>query len=123
MRFGLSLILAARIHAPSRWVVIRRWYAASHSAGASATVSPKPGPFVPGRLSKVEFELPDVYHTFRRDHRIMVEVQSSWFPLVDRNPQKYVDIYNARESDFERSMHRVYRQRQAASHLRMLVLP
>jgi putative CocE/NonD family hydrolase len=68
----------------------------------------KPAAFKPGEVSKVEFELPDVYHTFRRDHRIMIQVQSSWFPLVDRNPQKYVDIYNARETDFQKATQRLY---------------
>jgi putative CocE/NonD family hydrolase len=83
----------------------------------------KPEPFEPGRITKVEFELPDVYHTFRREHRIMVQVQSSWFPLVDRNPQKYVDIYNARDSDFQKAMHRVYRSRANPSHLKLRVMP
>ncbi|MFN7922234.1 MAG: CocE/NonD family hydrolase [Bryobacteraceae bacterium] len=83
----------------------------------------KPEPFEPNKLAKVEFQLPDVYHTFRRGHRIMVQVQSSWFPLVDRNPQQYVDIYSARESDFTRATHRVYRSRANASALKVLVLP
>ncbi|MEZ5399065.1 MAG: CocE/NonD family hydrolase [Bryobacteraceae bacterium] len=83
----------------------------------------KPEPFDPGKLTKVEFELPDIYHTFRREHRIMVQVQSSWFPLVDRNPQKYVEINNAREADFQAATHRVYRGRTGASHIRVLTLP
>ena len=53
--------------------------------------------------------MPDVDHVFRRGHRIMVQVQSSWFPLVDRNPQKFVDIYHAKESDFVKATERVYR--------------
>jgi putative CocE/NonD family hydrolase len=83
----------------------------------------QPAPFEPGKLTKVEFELPDIYHTFRREHRIMVQVQSSWFPLVDRNPQKYVDIYNARDNDFQRATHRVYRSRRTPSFVKALVLP
>jgi putative CocE/NonD family hydrolase len=83
----------------------------------------QPAPFEPGKLAKIEFELPDIYHTFRREHRIMVQVQSSWFPLVDRNPQKYVDIYNARESDFQRATHRIYRSRENPSYMKALVLP
>jgi putative CocE/NonD family hydrolase len=75
----------------------------------------RPEPFHPGELTKVEFELPDAYHAFRRDHKIMVQVQSSWFPLVDRNPQKFVDIYNARESDFQKATHQVHRSRAQAS--------
>jgi putative CocE/NonD family hydrolase len=82
----------------------------------------KPEPFEPGKLAKVEFELPDVYHTFRREHRIMVQVQSSWFPLIDRNPQKFVDIYQARESDFQKATHRVYRSAGRASHLKVRIL-
>ena len=82
----------------------------------------KPEPFEPGRLSKIEYELPDIYHTFRREHRIMVQVQSSWFPLVDRNPQKYVDINTARDTDFQKATHRVYRGRTGSS-LKVLVLP
>ncbi len=81
----------------------------------------KPAPFKPGEVSKVEFELPDVYHTFRRDHRIMIQVQSSWFPLVDRNPQKYVDIYNARETDFQKATQRLYTGSDHASMIKVRV--
>jgi len=69
----------------------------------------KPEPFEPGKLEKVEYPMPDVLHTFKKGHRIMVQVQSSWFPLVDRNPQKYVDIYQATEADFQTATQRVYR--------------
>ena len=63
----------------------------------------------PGQLTEVSFRLPDVLHTFRAGHRIMVQVQSSWFPLFDRNPQRYVpSIYEAREDDFIRAAHRVW---------------
>jgi hypothetical protein len=68
----------------------------------------RPEPFVPGRPAKVEFVMPDVNHAFRRGHRIMVQVQSSWFPLVDLNPQSFVHIYHARESDFRKATQRVY---------------
>jgi uncharacterized protein len=58
----------------------------------------------------VSFELWDVLHTFRKGHRIMVHVQSSWFPFIDRNPQTYVpNIFEAKESDFVEATHRVYR--------------
>ena len=57
----------------------------------------KPEPFVPDEPTPVNFTLQDVAHTFRSGHRIMVQVQSTWFPLVDRNPQKFVDIYSATE--------------------------
>jgi predicted acyl esterase len=68
----------------------------------------KPEPFVPGQPTPVHFRLQDVAHTFRAGHKIMVQIQSSWFPLVDRNPQKFVDIYHAQESDFQPSTQRVY---------------
>ena len=83
----------------------------------------KPEPFEPGKRVLVEYVMPDAYHTFRRGHRIMVHVQSSWFPLVDRNPQKFVDIYNAEPEDFQKATQRVYRSAQAPSQIRFQVLP
>jgi hypothetical protein len=83
----------------------------------------RPVPFRPGEPSVVRFALQDVYHTFRPGHRIMVQIQSSWFPLVDRNPQTFVDIYNARESDFRKAVQRVYHTVERASRLEFLVLP
>ena len=73
--------------------------------------------------AQVKFALPDVYHTFRPGHRIMVQVQSSWFPLVDRNPQTFVDIYTAKESDFRKATQRVYRSPERPSRVTVLVLP
>jgi predicted acyl esterase len=67
-----------------------------------------PEPLVPGKVTKLEFEMPDVLHTFRTGHRLMVQVQSSWFPLVDRNPQTFVDIFRARASDFRAATVRVW---------------
>jgi putative CocE/NonD family hydrolase len=69
----------------------------------------KPEPFKPGEVTKVKFTMPDVLHTLRSGHRLMVQVQSTWFPLVDRNPQTYCDIYTASQSDFKKQTHRVYR--------------
>ena len=66
--------------------------------------------------------MPDVFHTFRRGHRIMVQVQSSWFPLVDRNPQTFVSIPSAAPGDFRKATERVYRSRGAASAVRVRVL-
>ncbi len=83
----------------------------------------KPEPFRPGEVAKVEFVMPDAFHNFRRGHRIMVQVQSSWFPLVDRNPQKFIDIYTARESDFQKATQRVYRTRSQPSKVQVMVLP
>lgn len=69
----------------------------------------KPEPFVPNEETNVRFRLQDVLHTFKKGHRIMIQVQSTWFPLIDRNPQKYVDnIYKADDSDFIKATHKVY---------------
>jgi putative CocE/NonD family hydrolase len=82
-----------------------------------------PEPFEPGKPTRVKFRLQDVYHTFRPGHRIMVQVQSSWFPLADRNPQTFVDIYTAKESDFQKATQRVYRSRELPSKVTVLVRP
>jgi predicted acyl esterase len=78
---------------------------------------------VPGKPDKVEFQLPDVFQTFRRGHRIMVQVQSSWFPLVDRNPQKFMKIDEAQPSDFQKATARVYRSAKLPSSISVDVLP
>jgi hypothetical protein len=83
----------------------------------------KPEAFVPGQISKVDYGMNDVFHTFRRGHRIMIQVQSTWFPLVDRNPQKFMNINEAKESDFQKAMIRVFRQTGAASRVGVRVLP
>lgn len=83
----------------------------------------KPEAFTPGRPTAVRFKLPDVCHTFRRGHKLMIQVQSSWFPLVDRNPQTFVDIATAKESDFQKATHRLYRSREFPSRLVVQVLP
>ncbi len=68
-----------------------------------------PEPFVSGKATSVAYDMNDINHTFRRGHRIMVQIQSSWFPLVDRNPQKFMDINSAREADFVKATQRIYR--------------
>src|SRR5262249_50824059 len=83
----------------------------------------KPEPFEPGKPTPVKLMLQDVYHTFRAGHRIMVQVQSSWFPLVDRNPQTFVDIYAAKESDFRKATQRVYHSADLPSRLMVLSRP
>jgi hypothetical protein len=83
----------------------------------------RPEPFVPGEPTHVAFAMPDVYHTFQPGHRIMVQIQSTWFPLVDRNPQTFVDINNAKESDFQKATQRVYRSRGTASRVSVGVIP
>lgn len=67
-----------------------------------------PTPFKPGKQETVKFTLPDVAHTFKKGHRLMIQVQSSWFPLVDRNPQRFVNIYEAKPEDFQKETIRVY---------------
>jgi hypothetical protein len=67
-----------------------------------------PEPFVPGDITKVRWVLPDVAHTFLKGHRIMVQIQSTWFPLVDRNPQKFINIYEADDTDFIKSVIRIF---------------
>ena len=83
----------------------------------------KPEPFVPGQPATIAFTMPDAYHTFRRGHRVMVQVQSSWFPFIDRNPQTFVDITKATEADFKKQTHRVYRSAARASSLTVRVEP
>lgn len=67
-----------------------------------------PEPMPPNKVEKIEYVMPDVNHTFMKGHRVMVQVQSSWFPLVDRNPQQFVNIYAAKESDFQKATQHVY---------------
>ncbi len=82
----------------------------------------KPEPFTPGKVEKIEFELPDIYHAFRSGHRVMVHVQSSWFPLVDRNPQKFMKISQARAEDFQKATQRIYRSGKNPSSVQLPVL-
>jgi putative CocE/NonD family hydrolase len=78
--------------------------------------------FEPGKPDRIVFALPDVAHTFRAGHRIMVQIQSSWFPLTDRNPQKFVDIPNARPEDFVKATERVYTGGAEATRIRLPVV-
>lgn len=81
-----------------------------------------PEPMNPGEITEVTFDMQDVGHTFRKGHKIMVQIQSTWFPMVDRNPQQFLDIYNADEEDFQSATHRVYFSREHPSHLKVQVL-
>lgn len=82
-----------------------------------------PQPFIPNKPTRVALPLQDVLHTFRQGHRIMVQVQSTWFPLVDRNPQKYADnVYLADDEDFVVAEHSVYRSREYPTRLRVGIL-
>ena len=81
----------------------------------------KPEPMVPGQPPRLEYEMPDVYHSFRSGHRIMIQIQSSWFPLTDRNPQKFVDIPRALPGDYQKATQRVYRSKDLPSLITVLV--
>jgi len=82
----------------------------------------KPEPFTPGQPAHIEFAMPDVLHTFRPGHRIMVQIQSSWFPLTDRNPQRFEEIPFAKPEDFQKASERVYRGGADGSRLRLTIV-
>lgn len=80
----------------------------------------KPEAFTPNKIETVKFELPDVAHTFKKGHKLMIQIQSSWFPIFDRNPQQFLDIYKCDDKDFILSDIKVFHQSEAAS---AIVLP
>ncbi len=82
----------------------------------------KPEALTPNQPTAINFSLPSVNHTFRRGHRIMVQIQSTWFPLTDRNPQKFVDISKATEADFQKATEKIYFGGSQASNLVLPVL-
>jgi len=82
----------------------------------------KPEAFVPGQVTPVNFELQDVLHTFKKGHRIMVQVQSSSFPLIDRNTQQFQDIMKAKDGDFKKETHKVYTSKDHPSFLKVRVI-
>ena len=83
----------------------------------------KPEPVVPGEVNEYTLDLHWSHHCFRKGHKIMVQIQSTWFPLIDRNPQKYVpNIFEARDSDFQPARQQVHRSRQYPSAIGMQVL-
>ena len=79
-----------------------------------------PEAFKPDEVTEVKYTLPDVAHTFKKGHRIMVQIQSTWFPLVDRNPQQFLNIYKAYEDDFVKSTIKIYHEATNAS---KIILP
>ncbi|MCA9174540.1 MAG: X-Pro dipeptidyl-peptidase, partial [Planctomycetales bacterium] len=79
-------------------------------------------PFQPNKPTRVSFTMPDTCHCFRREHRIMIQIQSTWFPLIDRNPQTFVDIYHAKESDYRKATQRVFRSSDLSSSVKVLLL-
>ncbi len=83
----------------------------------------KPERVVPGQVAEYTIDLHGNHHCFRKGHKIMVQVQSTWFPLIDRNPQKYVpNIFEAKDTDFQVARQRVWRSPRSASHVVLPVL-
>ena len=81
-----------------------------------------PEPFEPNKVTKVKFTLNDSHHTFLKGHKLMVQIQSSWFPMFDRNPQTFCDIYKADEEDFLKATQRVYHTEKYPSKLILKVI-
>ncbi len=81
-----------------------------------------PEPFVPNEVTKVNFALHDVCHTFKKGHRIVVYIQSSMFPIIDRNPQKFMDIYSANEQDYQTVINRLFHSKEYPSNLSFKIL-
>ncbi len=81
-----------------------------------------PTAFTPNTVTPVKYEIPDLLHTFKKGHRVMVHIQSSWFPLADRNPQQFLNIYEAKPEDYIKSTIRVYHDAQRPSRLQVKVL-
>ena len=82
----------------------------------------KPEPMIPNEITEIKFTMNDVCHTFLKGHKIMIQIQSSWFPLFDMNPQKFTDIYNAQESDFQKAIQRVYYTEKYPSNITIKIL-
>ena len=82
----------------------------------------KPEPMAPNQPALIEIDLRDKNHRFLKGHRIMVQVQSSWFPVIDRNPQIFTDIYKAKESDFTKATQKIYRSKERSSHVVVSVI-
>jgi putative CocE/NonD family hydrolase len=81
-----------------------------------------PEAFTPMKIEDVNFELPDIAHTFKKGHRIMVQIQSSWFPLFDRNPQDFVNIYTCNDTDFRSSDIWIYHDNINSSYIELPIL-
>ncbi len=82
----------------------------------------KPEPLKPNEVMHIPFAMPDINHTFKKGHRIMIHIQSTWFPLADRNPQKFMNIYQAKDEDFQKATQRIYRSVKFPTHLKLSVL-
>jgi len=81
-----------------------------------------PEALIPNKITEIEFNLFDKFHTFKKGHRLMVQVQSSWFPVIDRNPQTFCNIYQAEQTDFQKALHRVYRSKTHASYVGLKIV-
>jgi uncharacterized protein len=81
----------------------------------------KPEAYKPNEVTKTVVQLPDIAHSFKKGHRLMVQIQSSWFPLADRNPQQFMNINEAKDSDFKKANHRIYFAPNAASFIALPV--
>ncbi len=82
----------------------------------------QPEPFTPNQITAVNVTLPDVAHTFKKGHKIMVQIQHSWFPLTDRNPNQFIDTFQAKESDYIKNNHKLYFSKEHPSKIRFSVL-
>jgi uncharacterized protein len=82
-----------------------------------------PSPLKPNQPQEFVIDLHDINHTFKKGHRLMIQVQSSWFPVIDRNPQKYVpNIFQAKETDFIKAEHRIYCSAQYSTYIELPVI-
>ncbi len=81
-----------------------------------------PEPFKPGKIETVKFDLPDIAHTFKKGHKLMIQIQSSWFPLADRNPQQFMNIYEAKLEDYKKATIRIYHDGTNASSINLPIM-
>jgi len=81
-----------------------------------------PEAFAPNKITTVKFDLPDVAHTFKKGHRLMVQIQSTWFPIVDRNPQQFIDIYHCNDNDFKKCDIKIFHDAENASNIILPIL-
>jgi putative CocE/NonD family hydrolase len=82
----------------------------------------RPEPLVPNKVTSFKVDLTHRDHSFRKGHKIMVQVQSTWFPIIDRNPQKYVEnLFLVKDSDYTAATQRIFRSKTSASHIKLPV--
>ena len=83
----------------------------------------KPEPLVPNKPTEIVIDLHDINHTFLKGHRLMIQIQSTWFPIIDRNPQKYIpNIFEAKASDFIKATHTIYCNNQYSTYIELPVI-